>query len=249
MLSEELEHAIPASKRGHRNRLIYKVRILKYNKIFVGFKSCARSSLLNIRLYWQEMAGAVCFHWHWDMVAGQAAVPVCDVIHYYLLGMGRVKLRKKQPSRPSVTVWAAPSVHAPEVSPEPYDIIFIILSENWSWKKYFVKVWTAFKWLLIGSGERLCKHRHKRFGSTKAGSFITSWATIICCKKVKVMLCLLLIKQYAMKAYGGVKVQLQAVLTSKLNGGQWSVSRSNRFTLEEVSRSVALSEKTPYIYR
>jgi hypothetical protein len=33
-----------------------------------------------------------------------------------------------------------------------------------------------------------------------------------------------------MKAYGGVDVQIQIVLTSALGGGEWSTSRPGRFT-------------------
>jgi hypothetical protein len=36
-----------------------------------------------------------------------------------------------------------------------------------------------------------------------------------------------------MKAYGGVEVQLHAFLTSALDGGEWSASRSDRFTPRE----------------
>jgi hypothetical protein len=35
---------------------------------------------------------------------------------------------------------------------------------------------------------------------------------------------------YAMKAYGGVDLQTQVFLTSKLVGGEWSTSRPGRFT-------------------
>jgi hypothetical protein len=37
-------------------------------------------------------------------------------------------------------------------------------------------------------------------------------------------------KHYAIKAYGGVGVQIQIFLTSALVGGEWSASRPDRFT-------------------
>jgi hypothetical protein len=40
----------------------------------------------------------------------------------------------------------------------------------------------------------------------------------------------LLIKHYAMKAYGGVDVWIHIFLTSALVGGEWSASRPGRFT-------------------
>jgi hypothetical protein len=43
-------------------------------------------------------------------------------------------------------------------------------------------------------------------------------------KKVKLFLCLIIIKFYAMKAYGG------GDLTSVLAGGEWSASRTGRLT-------------------
>jgi hypothetical protein len=43
---------------------------------------------------------------------------------------------------------------------------------------------------------------------------------------LKIKLSLLLTKHHAMKTHGGVKVQLHAFLTSVLNGGEWSASRS-----------------------
>jgi hypothetical protein len=39
-----------------------------------------------------------------------------------------------------------------------------------------------------------------------------------------------LIKHYAMKAYGGVDVQIHIVLTSALVGSEWSASRPYCFT-------------------
>jgi len=36
-----------------------------------------------------------------------------------------------------------------------------------------------------------------------------------------------------MKAYCGAEVQLQALLTSALDGDEWSVSRTGRFTCRE----------------
>jgi hypothetical protein len=43
--------------------------------------------------------------------------------------------------------------------------------------------------------------------------------------KVKVKLTLYLMKQYVMKAYGGVDEWIHVLLTSALVGGEWSVSR------------------------
>jgi hypothetical protein len=40
-------------------------------------------------------------------------------------------------------------------------------------------------------------------------------------------------EHYAMKAYWGMEVQLQHSLTSALHGGDWSASRSGRFTPRE----------------
>jgi hypothetical protein len=48
-------------------------------------------------------------------------------------------------------------------------------------------------------------------------------------KKVKLFLCLLM-KHYAMKAYGGVNVKIHIFLTSALVGCEWSASRPSRFT-------------------
>jgi hypothetical protein len=39
-----------------------------------------------------------------------------------------------------------------------------------------------------------------------------------------------LIKQYAMKAYGGMDIEIHIFLSSALAGGQWSDSRLFRFT-------------------
>jgi hypothetical protein len=47
---------------------------------------------------------------------------------------------------------------------------------------------------------------------------------------VKVKLSLCLIKYYAMKAYGGVDVQIDIFLTTALAGGERSASRPGRFT-------------------
>jgi hypothetical protein len=45
--------------------------------------------------------------------------------------------------------------------------------------------------------------------------------------------CAQLIKQYAMKAYGGVDVYTHVFLTSALVGVEWSASRPGRFTPRE----------------
>jgi hypothetical protein len=39
-----------------------------------------------------------------------------------------------------------------------------------------------------------------------------------------------LITQHAVKMYGGLEVQLHVLLTSELDGGEWSASRPGRFT-------------------
>jgi hypothetical protein len=44
------------------------------------------------------------------------------------------------------------------------------------------------------------------------------------------------IKHHAMKTCGGVKVQLHALLTSALDGGEWSASSSGRFTAGQEPR-------------
>jgi len=44
-----------------------------------------------------------------------------------------------------------------------------------------------------------------------------------------------LITQHAMNVYGTVEVQLHVFWTSALNGDEWSVSRPDRFTLENIS--------------
>jgi hypothetical protein len=58
----------------------------------------------------------------------------------------------------------------------------------------------------------------------------TWYALLISLIKGKVVPVLNLIKHYAMKAYGGVDVQIHIFLTSALVGGEWSASRSGRFT-------------------
>jgi hypothetical protein len=42
--------------------------------------------------------------------------------------------------------------------------------------------------------------------------------------------CAYLIKHYAVKAYGGMDVQIHIFLISVLLGGEWSASRPGRFT-------------------
>jgi hypothetical protein len=49
-------------------------------------------------------------------------------------------------------------------------------------------------------------------------------------RSVKVNLYLFLTKHYAVKAYGGVDVQIRVFLTSVLVGGEWSVSSPWSFT-------------------
>jgi hypothetical protein len=46
-------------------------------------------------------------------------------------------------------------------------------------------------------------------------------------------LCFLLTEQHAIKAYWGVELQLHAILTSALDGGEWSASYPGRFTPKE----------------
>lgn len=41
------------------------------------------------------------------------------------------------------------------------------------------------------------------------------------------------VTRHNMKAYGRVKLQLHSLLTSVLDGGKWSTSRPERFTLGE----------------
>jgi hypothetical protein len=53
--------------------------------------------------------------------------------------------------------------------------------------------------------------------------------TVNCKVKVMISLCLL-IKNYAMKAYGGVDVQIHVFFTSALVGGEWSASQPCGFT-------------------
>jgi hypothetical protein len=48
-------------------------------------------------------------------------------------------------------------------------------------------------------------------------------------RKVKMKLSQCLTKHHAMKMYGRVEVQLHALLTSELDGGEWSASRYGRF--------------------
>jgi hypothetical protein len=51
--------------------------------------------------------------------------------------------------------------------------------------------------------------------------------------KVKAKLYLCLTKHHAMKTYWGMEVQRHRFLTSELGGGEWSASRTGRFTSEE----------------
>jgi hypothetical protein len=50
-------------------------------------------------------------------------------------------------------------------------------------------------------------------------------------KKIKLSLCLT--KHHTMKMYWGVEVELHVLLTSALDGGEWSVLRPGRFTPRE----------------
>jgi hypothetical protein len=47
--------------------------------------------------------------------------------------------------------------------------------------------------------------------------------------KMQTCSCAKLIKHYAMNTYGGVDVQIQVFLTSAVDGGEWSLSGSDRF--------------------
>jgi hypothetical protein len=44
-----------------------------------------------------------------------------------------------------------------------------------------------------------------------------------------------LTKNQAMQTYGGVEVQLHVLLTSGLEGGEWSASRLGHFTHKEIT--------------
>jgi hypothetical protein len=56
--------------------------------------------------------------------------------------------------------------------------------------------------------------------------------------KIKKLALCLTIKHYAMKAYGGVDVEIHIFLTSALVGGEWSASRTGRFTSGERAPSI-----------
>jgi hypothetical protein len=60
---------------------------------------------------------------------------------------------------------------------------------------------------------------------------------------IKVKLSLYLIKHYAMKTYGRVKVQLHDFLTSALDGGELSASRPGCFTLRGKSPRYPLDRR------
>jgi hypothetical protein len=74
--------------------------------------------------------------------------------------------------------------------------------------------------------------------ATVGGRWLTAWARAqswhisdaLSVGMLEVKVRLSLFKHHAMKAYGGVNVQIHIFLTSALAGGEWSASRPGRFT-------------------
>jgi hypothetical protein len=130
-------------------------------------------------------------------------------------------------------------------------------------EKYNVKAWTGFKWLKItifkclGFSNYYFLVWEGMSSSSSSSSSVSGTLTVILgflstvhqfmqavltlhsgnvanpFRSVKVKLSLCLTKSHAMKTYGRVAVQLQALLTSVLDGGEWSASQPGRLTPRE----------------
>lgn len=91
---------------------------------------------------------------------------------------------------------------------------------------FHIKRFTEYKWYAKKTANsmqgNMCNcRRQQEFGSRG----LHVWQI-----KIQVKLSLCLIKHYPMKAYGGMEIQVPALVNLALVEGKWSTSRSSRFT-------------------